>query len=374
MKLGLLAYGLDRSLTGIGRYTVELTRALSDELGMDDITLLIAGKPVSWSEFHHFNSETMWGCSRLPGLLTIGQLILPMMSKRANFDVIHDPSGVTPFFFKAGSTRIVVTVHDAFPWTCPQTSTWAEKRIYRQWLPHILPRVDAVITVSNYSRQAIEQHLRVPSERIHVIPYGVSDKFHRWETDSARTHVSDRLDIHDPFVLFVGALTVRKNIDRALHAFAEIREQIPDIRFVLTGPKTGLPAPVDQVIGKLGIREYVTLTGPLTDLDLPALINRAELLIFPSLSEGFGLPPLEAMACGTPVVCSNTTALPEVVGDAAALIDPLSVSEIAMAMLRILTEPDLAKDLRRKGLQRASAFTWKRTAKQTLGVYQKVLT
>ena len=162
-------------------------------------------------------------------------------------------------------------------------------------------------------------------------------------------------------------------MERALQAFAIIEDRFPSVRFVLAGPRTWKQTPVEDLVQVLGIGEKVLLTGPLTDIDLPALYSGADLFVFPSLCEGFGLPPLEAMACGTPVVCSDATSLPEVVGDAALTVDPYNVEALAEAMCRVLGERDLASALRARGLERAQQFTWRRTARETLGVYRQVL-
>lgn len=373
MKLGILAYALDRPLTGIGRYSIEIARALARTESKPDLTLLTAGTSKASIGTNGCNKVPLRGCRLLPALITLGNLLIPRTSNRLKLDVVHDPTGVSPFLFGAGGAKIVVTVHDVFAWSCPGNSTVLDVLIYHYWLPYLLTKVDAVITVSEQSRKDIQRYLSVPSDRIYLIPYGVARRFHMLPPGQVEEHLIKRFGLSNPYVLFVGTLTVRKNLERALKAFVVLRERFPDLLFVLAGPRTWKQTPVERILKRHNLHDRVRLTGPLTDIDLSALYNGAELFVFPSLYEGFGLPPLEAMACGTPVVASNVSAIPEVTGEAALLVDPLNVEEIAGAMQLVLDNPGLAQDLRERGLARAAEFTWEKTARQTIAVYDRVL-
>jgi glycosyltransferase involved in cell wall biosynthesis len=371
MRVGLLVYALDRPLTGIGRYTLELTRALRVLKKELEVVLLTAGNPGPLAN-EDFQRVSLTGCRLLPGLATLGNVFVPLLARRLNLDIIHDPTGITPFLFGAADARTVVTVHDVFPWSCPGTSTLLDTLIYRHWLPHLLPRVRAVITVSQHSLRDIQHYLGLLPQRLHVIPYGISARFHPLPPDVVEVHLRKRLGLSKPYILYVGALTIRKNVESALQAFALLENRFSHLCFVLAGPRTWKKTAVEDTIQRLGITDRVILPGPLTDTDLPALYSGADLFVFPSLYEGFGLPPLEAMACGIPVVCSNAASLPEVVGDAAVTVDPYDVEGLAEAMHRVLTDADLREELREKGLERAKQFTWERTARETVAVYREV--
>lgn len=373
MRIGLIVYGLDRPLTGIARYTLELARAMSALTPRPEVVLLGAGDLGPLENQTAFPYVPLPGCRLLPGLMTFGNVVIPSVARRLGLDLIHDPSGVTPLLFSFGEFRSVVTVHDVFAWSCPGNSTLLDQIIYRQWLPRVLPKMSAVITVSQQSRQDIQQYLAPPADRVKIIPYGVTPLFRPLPRTQVKKHLETEFNISDPYILYVGALTVRKNIKRALEAFALISDQMPSLRFILVGPRSWKQSPVEEIIERLDIGDKILLTGPLTDKDLPALYNGAELFIFPSLYEGFGLPVLEAMACGTPVLTSNLSSLPEVTGDAAKLVDPIDVNAIAQAMTQVLQNPALAATMREKGLRRAQQFTWERTATQTLALYKKVL-
>ncbi len=183
-----------------------------------------------------------------------------------------------------------------------------------------------------------------------------------------------KLGIQRPYILYVGSIEPRKNLLRLLQAYARLREVAPQWRLVIVGARNiWLSSPLILEIDKMSLKPWVQFTGFIPESDLPALYNGADLFAFPSLYEGFGLPVLEAMRCGTPVVTSNLSSLPEVAGDAAILVDPYDVEAIASAMQRALTDPALAQDLQRRGLEWSEGFTWERTARQTLALYQKVL-
>ena len=374
MKLGLLVYGLDRPLTGISRYTIELVRSLIGLPGAPELFLLIAGGagPLSSLEDVHF--IPLPGCQLLPSLLTLGSVLIPAIVRRYGLDLVHDPTGVVPFIFGTARARSIVTIHDVFVWSCPGNSSLLDTLIYRYWLPYLLPlRKQEIITVSDQSRQDIEKYLSVPVHHLQVIPNGIGPHFRPLPPDSVRADLHIRFGISWPYVLFVGALTQRKNIARSLQAFAQIAPSFPGLRFVIAGPRSWKGTPVDSLVAELGLCERVILTGPVPDQDLPLLYNGAKLFLFPSLYEGFGLPPLEAMACGVPVITSNVSSLPEVVGEAALLVDPYDVDVIGSSMHRILSDPFEADRLRQKGFAQAASFTWERTARMTISVYEKVL-
>jgi glycosyltransferase involved in cell wall biosynthesis len=374
MNLGMIIYGLDRPLTGTGRYTLELAQALAASKEHVELFLLVAGSPGPLAKRDTWQYITLPGCRLLPGLMTTGSTLLPSLARRYNLDILHDPTGVTPFAFGTGRARAVVTIHDVFPWSCPGNSSFLDNLIYRSWLPWILSKgKQRIITDSQQSRQDIETYLHVGNERLQVIPPGIGAEFKRLPPDIIRAQLINGFGISFPYVLFVGMVTQRKNIARALKAFAQISPEFPDLHFVIAGPRSWKQTPVESIVEDLKISDRIILTGPVNNSDLICLYNGAELFVFPSLYEGFGFPPLEAMACGTPVVISNVSSLPEVAGEAALLVDPYNVETIALAMRHVLSDPALAAELRARGLAQASKYTWERTAKETLDAYQRAM-
>ncbi len=372
MKIGFLTYGLDRPLAGIGRYTIEIINAISKLQDNPEITLLQAG-PSNGLEGGAFRKVPLPGCRLLPGLMTLGNFLLPWYARRLDLDVIHDPTGVSPFFFGAGRSKIVVTLHDVFPWSFPGTSTLIEKIIYRLWLPRTIQKAHAVITASEQSRKDILHFLPVAPGRMHVIPHGISHCFHPLPASETKARLVEAFDLSSPFILSAGTTAPRKNIPRLVEAFTRLAKEFPQLRLVLVGPSSGKTTIANPLSAGGRLSDRIVRTGPVSDSDLAALYNGCELFVFPSLYEGFGLPPLEAMACGTPVVCSNTSSLPEVVGDAALFVQPLDTRGLADAIREVLTNGKLRSGMREKGLIQAKKFSWERNAMETLELYRKVV-
>ncbi len=370
MKVGLITYGLDRPLLGIGRYTIEFAKALSKLADGPEITLLQAG-PCGRLGEPVFNRVSLPGCRLLPGLMTLGNLHLPWLARRLNLDVIHDPNGVAPFLFGTGHAKTVLTLHDVFPWSFPGTSPLLENIIYKQWLPKVIGRVDAVITPSQHSRTDILNYLPVSPERLYVIHYGMTASFHPLPKKEVKQHLAERFGWSAPYILYVGAIEPRKNIGRLIEAFADLAEEYPLMKLVMAGPRMGEQKTIDSVLARRKVFDRVVFTGPTAELT--GLYNGCALFVFPSLYEGFGMPPLEAMACGAPVVCSDTSSLPEVVGDAARLVSPLDTRALAAAMREVLSNSRLRRGMRKKGLDRSHTFSWERNAAETMDVYRKVV-
>ncbi len=364
MRPGLLVYALDRSPSGIGQYTRRLLRGFA-QLDCSPLVLRAGG---GWQGT---DVRPLPGCGRLPVLLSLGQLQIAQAARERQLDLVHDPTGVAPLALCPA--KRVATIHDVFPLSIPGYSAALESLIYRVWLPWIVTRLDAVITDSRCSQRDICKHLKMPEEKVIPIPHAAGSHFHPVE-ESEISPVLRRYNLVQPYILYVGSVEPRKNLLRLLEAYALLRGSSPHYRLVIVGARNyWKSSPVAQAVEDKGLQDSVTFTGYVADEDLPALYSGADLFCFPSLYEGFGLPVLEAMACGTPVITSNTSSLPEVAGEAALLVDPYNLQDITAAMRQVLEEPGLAEDLRQRGLQRAAGFTWEETARRTIAVYEQVL-
>lgn len=373
MRIGILTYGLDRPLTGISRYTVEIVKALANQAQAPDITLLHAGDLGSLAKQTPFATVRLAGCRLLPSLMTLGQTLLPALVRRLRLDIIHDPTGVTPLGAIDRRTKRVVTVNDVFAHSIPKHSSRLDTIIYTHWLPRILPRVNAIITPSQQSRRDILTYLKLEDRQINVIPHGIAAQFKRRSEQATKRFLQQQFGLSAPYLLYVGGLTKRKNIAGALKAFAMARHAFPELRFVIVGPNLWQQPPLAALVTQLDIAERVQVLGSVSDQALTYLYSGARAFVFPSFYEGFGLPPLEAMACGTPVITSNNASLPEFVAGAALLVDPHDSEAIAAAMCQLLRSPALAAQLAQRGLHRAQQFTWARTAQRTLDVYRQVV-
>jgi len=285
-------------------------------------------------------------------------------------DLVH---GLDARVCRWRNVKRVVTIHDTLQISNEFGVTRhpeKKRRRYRALMTH----ADRIIADSEHTRRDILRHFQVPDEKIDVVPLGVEDRFR--PGDPAETgRALERYGIRRPYLLYVGSIETRKNLVRALEAFAGIRDrpEAAGVRFVLAGRQGPGGEEVLQALERLRLGDRAAWTGYVELADLPHLYAGAEIFVFPSLYEGFGLPVLEAMACGTAVITSRTTSLPEVAGDAALLVDPGSAEEIAEAMRSLLARPPLRDEYVRRGLARARLFPWERTARDTLGVYRKTL-
>jgi glycosyltransferase involved in cell wall biosynthesis len=274
---------------------------------------------------------------------------------------------------------VVVTVHDIVPYlTRRQRDLQAYGGIWERWLDALvtraLARADALIAVSAYTRETVVQALGYPAERVWIVLEGVDHALFHPKKVPPDFDARYGLDPRGRYVLYVGSENPRKNLPFLLRAFARLRQAMPDVRLIRVGAVQYLPQAraLQEQIEHLGLSDAVIHYPSVPDEDLALFYNRADLFVFPSLYEGFGLPALEAMACGTPVVCSDAASLPEVVGDAALRVSPTDEEGWAEAMRRALTDVSLREELRARGLERARAFTWERTAQETVRVYTEL--
>ena len=298
------------------------------------------------------------------------QAVLPGTLRRVQPDICHFPNYLAPL---ASGCPYVVTIHDMTLYITPRFHHVKKLLLDRTLLPYVARRAAGIITVSKSAQEDIVRYLNVPREKVRVITNAVSPVF-RQVTDPARlTAVCARYGVHVPFILYVGTIEPRKNITRLIQAFAQLKRKGLPHKLVLVGQPGWHCEPIYAEVERQGLQGEAVFTGYVPFEDLPALYSAAESMAFPSIYEGFGLPVLEAMACGTPVVTSTSSSLAEIAHDAALLVDPLSVDEIASALERIHREPDLASDLSTLGLERAAHFTWENAARATLDFYDHVL-
>lgn len=282
-------------------------------------------------------------------------------------DVLFVPSHVVPWP-GTGPVPSVVTIHDLGYLHYPEKHPPIE-RTYLAWSTRYSVRVARqVIAVSQVTRHDLIQLNRVPQDKIRVIYSGVDDLLRPISDQEKLRALRARLGIPEPYILHVGSVQPRKNLDRLIEAFGQVKDIIPDLSLVLAGRAGWRSARLMERITRPDIAERIIVTGYVPDLDLPALYSGAAVYAFPSLYEGFGFPALEAMACGTPVVCANSSSLPEIAGDAALTFAPTDTRALAEALARLLTDAALRDSLREKGFQRVQAFTWQAAARETLSV------
>lgn len=299
---------------------------------------------------------------------------LPRAANEAGVDLIHTPYFSAPRFSRL---PVVVTIHDVIPYVHPAYRSSAGMRLYMRVVSQAARSAAAVLTDSECSRRDIERYLGIDRARITVIPLAIDETYRPEQDPEADRDLRERLGLPGPVIFNVGGLDVRKNVGALVEAFARALPDLdPDTRLVIAGSAHSgnqrLYPPLEPLIRDLGVTDRVVLTGRISEAEKLRLYNMAEVYVFTSLYEGFGLSPLEAMACGTPVICSNRSSLPEVVGEGGILIDPVP-EKVAGAISRVMNDPYLRRRLSQQGLEQAGRFTWQRTAEMTRAVYQQVL-
>ena len=304
----------------------------------------------------------LWQRLRLP---------LPVELVTGRVDLVHSPDFVLP---PVAHAKTVLTIHDLSFMRYPECSSPPLLKYLLDAVPRSVARADCLLADSESTRQDLIELMHVPPERVFVVYAGVEDRFWATADTEQEAQTPARYGLDRPYILSVGTLQPRKNYPRLIRAYAQLRleHHIPH-QLVISGGRGWLYEEIDATIRELGLMDQVRLMGFVGDDDLPALYRGASVFAFPSLYEGFGIPMLEAMCCGTPVVTSTASSLPEVAGDAALTVNPHDVAAIAEALWRALDDETLRNELRQRGYERARCFTWAGAAQSLRDVYAKVL-
>jgi glycosyltransferase involved in cell wall biosynthesis len=292
-----------------------------------------------------------------------------MKNELKELDIIHNPCQIpTLFNFKQ---KCIITVYDLTPLLFSETHEKGRVLMHKYLFPLILKKSDKIISISHHTKNDIIKHFKIPEDNIKVIHLAANENY-KPLNENEINNIKQKYNLNYPFILYVGTLEPRKNIPTLLKAFYKLKKQGIKHKLVITGKKGWKYKSIFETIEKLNLQKDVIFTGYVPDEDLPALYNAADLFVYPSIYEGFGLPPLEAMQCGTPVITSNTSSLPEVVGDAGIMVNPYDVDELANKMYEVLTNDGLREELSKKGIERAKLFSWKKCAEEHLKVYEEV--
>lgn len=362
---------------GIGRYVRELVASLADVDTTTDYRLFVAGvhatHPLPSAPGHNFRwcpagisprwLARLWHRARIPW---------PVEYWTGNVDLFHATDFVLPPVHR--KTRTLLTVHDLSFVHLPEVTSPALKRYLDRVVPRSVSRADHILADSRATKDDLVALYRTPPDKVTVLLSGVNRAFRRITDQQILQATLRKYDLGNwPFLFTVGTVQPRKNYVRLFEALALVRMQWPDLHLVIAGGRGWLDDPIYEAINRLGLDSAIHLIGFAEDDDLPALYSAAVAVPYVSLYEGFGLPVLEAMACGTPVIASKVSSIPEVAGDAALLVDPLSVEAIADAIGQIMASPGLAARLVERGYTQAARFTWERAATQLVEVYTSLM-
>jgi len=317
--------------------------------------------------------STRWDTRRPLRRILWEQAALPLLARQARLDLLHGAVNINPALSLCPT---VVTVHDLSFMRYPQAFPPMQRAYLRSQVRRSVRAARRVIAVSQATRQDVIELFRAPPERVDVVYNGVDASFcpaPAAEVEAFRR----RAGLPERFILHLGTLEPRKNLVRLVQAFAQVRGNQagqPPVKLVLAGGRGWDYDAIFAEVARQGLEQEVLFPGYVADQELAWWYRAAALFIYPSLLEGFGLPVLEAMACGAPVITSNRSSLPEVAGEAALLVDPTAVDALAAALLRLLSDAGLAGELRSRGLAQAARFPWSRTAQETAAVYRRALT
>ena len=341
--------------TGFGFYVKNLTENLK-KIDPENEYVLIS--PESQKDFS------------TPQRFIWDQFRYPKIAKRQKVDILHQPCFSAPITYKG---KIVVTVHDLISMHFPKNLPFASRMFYSRWMPFSYRKADKIIAISEDTKKDIMARLNISEDKIRVIHSAVSDNFKPIRDEKILKDVKLKYHTGDKFILDVGTLEPRKNLPFLVKAFcAAIQDPEITHNLVLSGKKGWYYEDLFLLVKELKLEKRVIFAGYVSEEDLPALYCAADLFVFPSLYEGFGFPPLEAMASGTPVVSSNTSSLPEVIGEAGVILAPENENIWAENIIKILKNDNLSRDLIEKGLIQAKKFSWEKTARETIEVYREV--
>lgn len=354
---------------GIGRYAVSLARAVAEQLHTDETLVLLTPPGGTWPVVLTPNARVRTiPISASPFSLTqqweLRALLGRLAQERAT--LYHSLYFLMPYL---PGVPTVWTFHDLIPVLFSHMASLRTRLVF-DWATRLALRTAAhKIAVSHAAKADLASHYPVDPAQITVAPHGVDERFHPQPAATTAT-LRQRLGLPETFVLYLGSNKPHKNLPALVTAYARLPASAPPL--VIAGAWDTRYSEAQDLAATSGIQSNTRFLGPIDDADLPALYAAATAFVFPSHYEGFGLPVLEAMACGTPVACSNVSSLPEVAGDAALVFDPADTVAMAQTIARLLDEPSLRYDLRSRGLAQAARFAWEQTAAITLGVYRKL--
>lgn len=341
--------------SGFGFYVKNLIEALANVDPRDEYVLI---KPLTEKDFS------------TPKRLFWDQVTFPKRASKAKVDLLHQPCFSAPLFYRG---KVVVTCHDLISIFFPKNLPLASRLFYSKWMPFSYRRADMIIAISEHTKRDIMALLKIPESKIRVIHSAASKDFRPIRSKAILAKVQKKYLTGKNYLLHVGTLEPRKNLPFLVRAYAlAVREGI-DAKLVITGKKGWYYEGLFRLVDELHLNDKVIFTGYVAEHDLPALYSGARTFVFPSIYEGFGLPPLEAMACGTPVISSNTSSLPEVIDKAGILLPPKDERLWAKNIFKVLKDSRLGKTLSEMGLRQARKFSWEETARKTIEVYEEVV-
>lgn len=355
--------------TGIGTYTYQLINSLSKVDSINQYLMLLPeGSNLNLSDnftiewLKGSSNNNFWDDVKVPNLLNCNEM-----------ELYHVPQNGVGLSENINCLK-AITLHDIIPLRMPETVSDRYLNIFNNELPKILDNCDGIITVSEFSKKDIAAEFNFPDDKIFVTHLAAEDIYKPLSKSKCKRYIQEKYKIKDDFILYVGGYSPRKNIIGILEAFSLLDNSIrKDLKVVITGKKGISYERYKNRAKELNIENSVIFTDFIPLDDLPIFYNASEFLVYPSFYEGFGLPPLEAMACGTPVIASNVTSIPEICHNSALLVDPSNVDDLSYAMQRVLCDSLLKLTMIQKGLTTSSNYSWDKTAFTTINAYNNII-
>jgi glycosyltransferase involved in cell wall biosynthesis len=364
MRIGIMLRHIEER-GGIRVYTVNILKALLKIDRKNEYLMIYKSKDHlgRYSSFPNVSETVLPGTEKL----WWDQVSIPRLAKARNLDIVYNPKLSIPLFTTA---KTILVMHGAEQYAVPECFKWHDRIYFSVANRLYVRRASAIIAMTNIGKHDIARYMGASLEKIHVIPEAYNELCRGRDLEGAR-EAKAKYNLPERFILFVGGLTPLKNFGNLLRAFDRIREQIPQ-KLVIVGFSRWKVEKDFKLLDDLGLRDSVIFPGFIPDEDIPKFYSLADLFVMPSLYEGFGIPVLEAMACGCPVVTTKTGCSPEVAGGGAVLVDPYNPEEMARGMLAVLSDEVLRADLVRKGYIRAKEFTWEKCARETLELFESI--
>jgi glycosyltransferase involved in cell wall biosynthesis len=376
MRIGISTSVIQRGQTGVAQYVFALLRAFLPHAGKHEFVLFVLEKDLALFEFAKGRMRIVPVQERFrPPIKNIlwHQAVMPRLLREQRIDVFHVPSYRRLLW--SGPCPFVATIHDLAPFRLGKKYDWARMFYGRVIAKHLARRQDEIIAISQNTARDIADFFKIDRSRISVIYNGVEhNRFFPGSREQAQAEMAHRYRLHAPFFLYTSRLEhPAKNHIRLISAFNQFKSATAsDWQLIFGGSDWRGADIIRDAVRQSPFEQDIRLLGFVGDADLPNLYRAAEVFVYPSLYEGFGMPPVEAMACGCPVICSNRGSLGEVVGDAAAIVDPEDMNSMADQLLLLARNGDVREQLRTAGLAQARRFDWNRTATETLSVYFRV--
>jgi glycosyltransferase involved in cell wall biosynthesis len=371
MRIGIDATALPPQPVGAGNYIIQLVRALAGLNCEDDFVVIaqkMGARQIGVAERPGFKVSIV--PDRNPAArLVWEQLVLPLMVRQLEISVFHSLHYTRPLWLPCKS---VVTLHDMTFYLFPELHTRSKRFFFPLAIRASARLADALIADSESTRLDAIRLVNILPDKIHTALLGVDPSFRPIRDEGRLKDIQEKFNLPKRFILYVGLVEPRKNLPGLIQAYRELVDQGTNHHLVVVGRIGWMSEGIFEMVEKLGLSERIRFTGYIPQEDLPWVYNLSDLFVYPTRYEGFGLPALEAMACGVPVITTNVSSMPEIIGDTGVLVEPHNATALADAITRTISNSQLMAELAVKGLERAKQFTWERTACETLRVYRKV--